>query len=808
MSRWDRHDVAPQLEAASSDEEEVLSAGSSNDSPPPARPPPPKPAAPLPAAPPVASKMASSSMSKRSEPKSEDYNDDFEDDFEEEDLSAEELSDDGKMPPPSKPPPPAAAAPPPPAAAAGRRAAAPAPAAAPLSTKPPAEQPIDDLLSNFDALLKGYKAKPETPLEPVVAPKRESGGNNAKLDNLLAELEADVAETAKPLSAAPAPKPVAAPPLFGMAAPTSPSKTERSRDAREALFGDDLAKVSPSTGKTEPLFGGGAEADAPAPAPAPAPPMGRGLGRRASAQQKPQTADDVLGDLTTPRGGAVLGAPSWLRDDPPPSKPAVVAGVGGAASSSQLDFSGARPMGGVGCGLGGGASAPSLKPLAATSNAPPEEKPKPKKYDFSAVQPTVPAEPAAAETPKVSAEPAPLRPNRQRDGADKKKRGRVGGGPKKTASPFPEAAQPGAGLMAAAPASEPPPLGAPRGAGGPKASRPKQHAPPAMQPPAAAGVVMGRLATPSDSGSVAGSSAAADVHKLDKLAVQNASLEAQVRQVKRLLQKANAQKATLDAQHGEQQASRPRGEQRKGQPRHGGGAERDAQREAAQLASAQKQLAYYAKEAEMLQRKMARVTSVEHLHVLEATVQAKTAALEEARRKGKELKRAQKENDRKFDVARTEDPSRDLGALGEDVRVTRKHLARLAQDNAKEAQAQQLEQQRCADLEAEVGAVQRDVDAGSGARAAAAQEAARAAREQDERAAVLKAQAQDELAEASHEQAEHRQQLQRTQAQVKMLRSEVEALEGHLKRKEKELRLQQLKLAKKRRQSQAEADDD
>ena len=48
----------------------------------------------------------------------------------------------------------------------------------------------------------------------------------------------------------------------------------------------------------------------------------------------------------------------------------------------------------------------------------------------------------------------------------------------------------------------------------------------------------------------------------------------------------------------------------------------------------------------MLQRKMARLRSVDHLSVLEATVAAKQAALEEARRRGRELAREAKEQDR------------------------------------------------------------------------------------------------------------------------------------------------------------------
>ena len=194
----------------------------------------------------------------------------------------------------------------------------------------------------------------------------------------------------------------------------------------------------------------------------------------------------------------------------------------------------------------------------------------------------------------------------------------------------------------------------------------------------------------------------------------NTTLEAQLRQLQRQLQKARAQGEALDAQHGEQRATRPRGEQRggaKGRPsRPGSSASIDpAERqhvEARQLANAQKQLAYYTRESEMLHKKMARVRSVDHLSVLEATVAAKQTALEEARRRGRELAREAKEQDRRLDncVRGVEDPSKELASLGEDVRVARKHAARLAEDNARDARELKKGSALAADVEAEVGA--------------------------------------------------------------------------------------------------------
>ena len=128
--------------------------------------------------------------------------------------------------------------------------------------------------------------------------------------------------------------------------------------------------------------------------------------------------------------------------------------------------------------------------------------------------------------------------------------------------------------------------------------------------------------------------------------------------------------------------------------------------EARQLANAQKQLAYYTRESEMLHKKMARVRSVDHLSVLEATVAAKQAALEEARRRGRELAREAKEQDRRLDncVRGVEDPSKELASLGEDVRVARKHAARLTEDNARDARELKKGSALAADVEAEVAA--------------------------------------------------------------------------------------------------------
>ena len=159
-----------------------------------------------------------------------DYDEeDFEEDFEEEELEEEELSDSGGFgAKPAAQPPPSAAAPaskPSPSkmmggfqpaamleaassdddgsasiksASSGRSTTRPPPSQLPPAAKPKAAEPdVDDMLSNFDAMLKGYQSAQTSQPEPSKPPSSESGRDNAKLDNLLAGLEADVAETEK-----------------------------------------------------------------------------------------------------------------------------------------------------------------------------------------------------------------------------------------------------------------------------------------------------------------------------------------------------------------------------------------------------------------------------------------------------------------------------------------------------------------------------------------------------------------------------------------------------------------------------------
>ena len=155
-----------------------------------------------------------------------DYDDeDFEEDFEEEELDEEDLSDDGGFgakpasaaAPASKPSPSKMMGSFQPtamleaassdddegstsikSASSGRSATMPPPRQLPPAAKPKAAEPdVDDMLSNFDALLKGYQSAQTSKPEPPKPPSSESGRDNAKLDNLLAGLEADVAETEK-----------------------------------------------------------------------------------------------------------------------------------------------------------------------------------------------------------------------------------------------------------------------------------------------------------------------------------------------------------------------------------------------------------------------------------------------------------------------------------------------------------------------------------------------------------------------------------------------------------------------------------
>ena len=151
----------------------------------------------------------------------------------------------------------------------------------------------------------------------------------------------------------------------------------------------------------------------------------------------------------------------------------------------------------------------------------------------------------------------------------------------------------------------------------------------------------------------------------------------------------------------------------------------DGDREARQLANAQKQLQYSVKEQAALSRKLARVLALGHLDTLEATVAAKEALLADARAKGRELARAHKEQARALEHGRGDDPSRVLKALNEEVRVARERIKRYGEQQKHEQMLMGQHDERHATLAAEVAVLHKEAGALVGARRAAADAASR-----------------------------------------------------------------------------------
>lgn len=189
----------------------------------------------------------------------------------------------------------------------------------------------------------------------------------------------------------------------------------------------------------------------------------------------------------------------------------------------------------------------------------------------------------------------------------------------------------------------------------------------------------------------------------------------------------------------------------------------DFEREARQLANANKQLAYYIKDNEILKRKLAHAERMDaHLEALEASVAAQSAALTDATKRGRELLMRQKEQaqppratarsthsrhvqplratatrnrraqpplatatrdrratalglsfppDDDAEQARAlggvdkEDSKRRLQELREDVRVAKERVRRQQEQNEADGAALATLERRCADLSAEVEAL-------------------------------------------------------------------------------------------------------
>ena len=161
-----------------------------------------------------------------------------------------------------------------------------------------------------------------------------------------------------------------------------------------------------------------------------------------------------------------------------------------------------------------------------------------------------------------------------------------------------------------------------------------------------------------------------------------------------------------------------------------------------QVNNAKKMLAYYAKEREMLRKKLQRArTADEQLGKLEAAVASTEASLAEAQRKGRELLRTQKDQQRLLAAGGSRDESaRKLSELREDNRIAKERLRVRTEANEAEAQQIVLAEKRCADLQAGMGELERLYESHLRTAQEAAQRAEAEVAEKEQRALLLEAQ--------------------------------------------------------------------
>jgi chromosome segregation ATPase len=202
-----------------------------------------------------------------------------------------------------------------------------------------------------------------------------------------------------------------------------------------------------------------------------------------------------------------------------------------------------------------------------------------------------------------------------------------------------------------------------------------------------------------------------------------------------------------------------------------------------QVNNAKKMLAYYAKEREMLRKKLQRArTADEQLGKLEAAVASTEASLAEAQRKGRELLRTQKDQQRLLAAGGSRDESaRKLSELREDNRIAKERLRVRTEANEAEAHQIVLAEKRCADLQAGMGELERLYESHLRTAQEAAQRAEAEVAEKEQRALLLEAQAEAEAQQVEAHRLEHQQQRAKARSMARQLKAEVIRLEELLK---------------------------
>jgi len=185
----------------------------------------------------------------------------------------------------------------------------------------------------------------------------------------------------------------------------------------------------------------------------------------------------------------------------------------------------------------------------------------------------------------------------------------------------------------------------------------------------------------------------------------------------------------------------------------------------------------------MLRRKLNRArTADEQLARLEASVTSTEAALVEAQKRGRELLKSQKEQQRLLTTGGSRDESgRKLSELREDIRIAKERLRVRTEANEADAQQIVLAERRCADLQAGMGDLERRYAAHQAQAAAAAHRAELAAAQREARAEKLEAEVEAEVANVEAQRVEQHAQRVKSKVMLRSLKAEVVRLEELLK---------------------------
>ena len=305
---------------------------------------------------------------------------------------------------------------------------------------------------------------------------------------------------------------------------------------------------------------------------------------------------------------------------------------------------------------------------------------------------------------------------------------------------------------------------------------------------------------PPSNSSLRPAAAVDDAHTLGKLARTNALLQEQVSKAQRELARLQAGRAPSGARDPasgrDPPSSRPSTKPGAAKPaaRPRALTTPDYDRDVRQLANAHKQLAYYAREHELLKRKLSRAQTMdEHLAAVEQSVEAQRKALAEATKVGRQLLMKQKEGARELGRGGKDEMSRKVAEVRSDLRVAKERVRKQGEVNEHDAQQCALMAQKCADLTAELSELESRYTEHQATVTAAAAKAASDAASKGEQAERVEAAVEQETAAMRAERSEQAAAVAKLQGQARVLRAELSRLLGAAKEKAHESRLLEIR---------------